>query len=116
VTSFLLVVTMALLAAGQIQQKRGAERYLGSAHGAQDWYRAFCSSEIVWAAVYLGLGLLTWLAVLYRTDVSRAFPILSFGSVIVLAASRLYLGEQVSARRWGGALLITVGVLLVSAS
>jgi drug/metabolite transporter (DMT)-like permease len=66
--------------------------------------------------VCLALGTAAWLFVLYSTDVSRAFPMLSFGSILVLAASQFLLKERVPSHRWVGATLIAVGVALVSAS
>lgn len=112
----LLIASIVLLAAGQVLQKRGAVRHLAAGYGAGRWLRALSSPEIGGAIVCLALGTAAWLAVLYRMDVSKAFPILSAGSILVLAASRLLLGEHVSARRWGGALLIAIGVALVAAS
>ena len=53
---------------------------------------------------------------LYRMDVSKAFPILSAGTILVLIASRVLLGERVSPARWGGTILVAIGVALVAAS
>ena len=61
-------------------------------------------------------GTALWLTVLYRMDVSRAFPFLSLGTVGVVAASRLWLGEPVSARRWLGVALIALGIALVAST
>ncbi len=115
-TAILLIVATLLLTAGQILQKLAASRHLGTTTHDREWRRALLSAELILAAVCLGLGMVAWLVVLYRTDVSRAFPILSFGSVLVLAASQFYLKERVSGRRWTGAILVTIGVILVSAS
>jgi undecaprenyl phosphate-alpha-L-ara4N flippase subunit ArnE len=116
VTAVVLIVATLLLAAGQILQKLAAARHLATETRELQWRRALFSRELIAAAACLGLGMIAWLVVLYRTDVSRAFPILSFGSVLVLAASQFYLKEPVSGRRWAGALLVTLGVILVSAS
>jgi drug/metabolite transporter (DMT)-like permease len=107
---------MLFLTAGQIFQKLGADRHVADTHGPGTWYRTVRSPEILRAAICMCTGLIVWLFVLYRTDVSRAFPMLSLTSVLVLAVSRVYLREPVSLRRWGGALLVTLGVALVSAS
>jgi len=110
------MASIVLLAAGQVLQKRGAVRHLAPGRGARRWLRALSSPEIGGAIVCLAVGTAAWLAVLYRMDVSKAFPILSAGSILVLAASRFVLGERVSAQRWAGALLIAIGVALVAAS
>jgi drug/metabolite transporter (DMT)-like permease len=112
----LLLGSVLLLAAGQILQKRGAVRHLTAAQGAADWRRALFSPEILGAIGCLAAGTVLWLAVLYRMDVSKAFPILSAAAVLVLVASRVVLGERISARRLSGALLVAVGVALVAAS
>ena len=81
-----------------------------------DWLRALLSSELIGALVTIAAGTALWLGVLYRMDVSRAFPVLSFGTVAVVAASRFLLGEQVSLRRWAGVVLITLGIAMVASS
>ena len=115
-TASALVVAMLLLSASQLLQKLGAVRHLAHALSFRDAVGALLSTEIVGAVLCLFGGMIAWLVVLYRTDVSRAFPILSFGSILVLVASRFFLKEPVSRRRWVGALLIAFGVALVSAS
>ena len=107
---------MLFLAASQILQKLGAIRHLSRAQHPRDLIKKLASPEFVGAALCLFVGMAVWLVVLYRTDVSRAFPILSLGSIVVLAASQFYLEEPVSPRRWAGAVLIAFGVALVSAS
>jgi undecaprenyl phosphate-alpha-L-ara4N flippase subunit ArnE len=99
-----------------VLQKRAASRHLAGTRRAADWARALVTRELLGAAACLAGGTVLWLAVLYRMDVSRAFPILSLGSVVVLLVSRFYLGEAVSVRRWAGAVLIAIGVALVSST
>jgi drug/metabolite transporter (DMT)-like permease len=115
-TTAFLVAAVLLLAAAQVLQKLGAARHLVNAQRPADWGRALLSAELSGAALCLTLGTVAWLLVLYGTEVSRAFPILSLGSIVVLAASRLYLKEHVPPRRWAGALLIAIGIALVSVS
>jgi drug/metabolite transporter (DMT)-like permease len=49
-------------------------------------------------------------------EVSRAFPFLSLSFVLVAFLSRFWLGERVSAARWGGVALIVIGVAFVAAT
>jgi drug/metabolite transporter (DMT)-like permease len=112
----LLLLAVLLLASSQVLQKLAASRRLDGARTPRDLLRALVSWELLGAIVTIVAGTLLWLDVLYRMDVSRAFPVLSFGTVAVVAASRFWLGEQVSLRRWGGVLLITVGIALVASS
>ena len=112
----LLSASVVLLAAAQVLQKRGAVRHLASGSGAGVWRRAFASPEILGAIACLSAGTALWLAVLYRMDVSKAFPVLSAAAILVLIASHALLAERISARRWAGAILVAIGVALVAAS
>ena len=112
----LLLLAVALLSASQVLQKVGAARRLAGKHEPREWAAALLSPELLAAGVAIVVGTALWLVVLYRMDVSRAFPILSLGSVVVLAVSRFYLKERVSAYRWAGVLLITVGIALVAST
>jgi multidrug transporter EmrE-like cation transporter len=112
----LLSASVVLLAAAQVLQKRVAVRHLGPGGGPGAWRRALSSPEIWGAIACLSAGAALWLAVLYRMDVSKAFPVLSAAGILVLLASRVLLGERISARRWAGAILVAIGVALVAAS
>jgi drug/metabolite transporter (DMT)-like permease len=116
VNDLLLLGAVALLTASQVLQKVGAARRLAPARGTSGWIGALLSPEIVAAVACLVAGTALWLAVLYHMDVSRAFPMLSIGSIAVVLASRLYLRETVSPRRWIGVAAIAVGVALVAAT
>jgi drug/metabolite transporter (DMT)-like permease len=112
----LLLLAVLLLAGSQILQKLGAARRLRGTRTPREWLRALLSPELIGAIVTIAAGTLLWLTVLYRMDVSRAFPFLSLGTVAVVAASRLWLGERVSGRRWAGVALIAVGIALVAST
>lgn len=77
-------------------------------------YRVALRKEIWWAITCLAIGTLVWLMVLYHMEVSQAFPFLSLGYVLVMLASRFYLGEKISRSRWVGVGLIIVGIILLS--
>lgn len=111
-----LALSLISLAAGQIFQKRAALRYVAAPWSPGDRLRTLPLGDLLAAALCLIAGTIAWLFVLYGMEVSRAVPILSLGSILVLAASRFHLKERVSPQRWLGALLIAFGVALVSAS
>jgi len=112
----LLLGSVVLLALGQVLQKLAATRRLAGTRSLEQWLRALLSPELIGSAVCLVAGTGLWLLVLYRMDVSRAFPGLSLGAILVLVVSRFYLRESVSLHRWAGAVLIAIGVALISAS
>ena len=57
-----------------------------------------------------------WLVLLSRVELSYAYPALSMGYVLITLVSVFFLGEQVSALRWAGVLVISLGVFLISRS
>lgn len=52
-----------------------------------------------------------WLAVLSKTDLSFAYPMLSIGYVAILLMGWLRFDEDVTLLRWMGVLLISVGII-----
>jgi len=115
-SDLILLAAVALLSLSQVLQKLGAKRRLHGTIGARQWIVALFSPELIAAGIAIVTGTLLWLYVLYEMDVSRAFPFLSLGSVLVVAVSRIFLGEHVSLHRWAGVALITLGIMLVAQS
>ena len=115
-SNVLLLLAVALLSASQVLQKVGATRRLAGARNPVDWIKALLSPELLGAIACIVAGTALWLAVLYRMDVSRAFPFLSLTTVIVMAASRFVLHESVPLPRWAGVALIVVGIALVAST
>lgn len=120
--SFLLIFASILLSVcGQYVLKVGAKQ-LGQV-GVEDAGRAatvaFAAATnpyLIGGLAFYGLGAITWIMVLTRVPLSWAYPILALNQVLILLVAALFLGEQVSAMRWGGVLLIITGVFLVSRS
>lgn len=59
------------------------------------------------------LSTVCWLAVLSKTDLSFAYPMLSIGYVAILLMGRFAFGEEVSLMRWLGVILIITGIVAV---
>lgn len=120
--SFLLILTSILLSVlGQYSLKVGAGR-LGEV-GVEQAGRAAAIATAAATNPYLiaglacyALGAVTWIMVLTRVPLSWAYPILALNQVLILLVAATFLGEHVSALRWGGVLLIITGVFLVSRS
>lgn len=62
-----------------------------------------------------GIGALLWLGVLFKWDVSKAYPMVGLGFVFTVAIGSL-MGEQVTIPRVIGVALICAGVFLVGRS
>jgi uncharacterized membrane protein len=112
----LILVALAFISASQILQKVAAVNADKHATGTHFLRRLAARKETWWAIITLGTGTLFWLVVLYRMEVSKAFPFLSLGTVLVLLVSRFYLRETISATRWMGVGLIISGIILLSRS
>ena len=115
-SNLLLLLAVVLLSTSQVLQKVGASRRLTGKQKPSEWIAALFSPELLGAIACIVAGTALWLAVLYRMDVSRAFPFLSLTTVVVMAASRWYLHEPVTLHRWAGVALIVAGIALVAST
>ena len=105
---------IALLSVSQVYQKLSARR-LHQRRGSQV-RRLVKLPEFRWAIVFLGLGTAVWLVALTRLEVSRAFPLLSLQTVVVVLVARRKLGEEIVARRWAGICLVVIGAMMICAA
>lgn len=78
-------------------------------------YTIFTNTHILGGLFLYGFGAVVWLGVLSQWDVSKAYPLVGLGFIFTLIVG-LLMGEQVSAMRAIGAMLIFIGVLLVGRS
>lgn len=62
----------------------------------------------------MAVGFFSFMALLSRSDLSFALPVTALGYVISVIGAKYFLGEQVSATRWVGTLVICIGVALIS--
>ncbi len=110
-TLLLLASTIFCTSAAQVFQKRAA---LGLVHrqDQQKIARPF-SKDVFISILLLVSGLMLWLMVLSRIQVSVAYPLLSVNYVIVLLSAKWLFHESVPAHRWVGAFLIMVGISLL---
>jgi len=73
-------------------------------------------SGLIWLSIAgYAVSFFGFMALLSVADVSFAVPATAAGYVVETVLARLLLKENVSARRWAGALLVTAGVAVVSA-
>jgi drug/metabolite transporter (DMT)-like permease len=69
----------------------------------------------VWGGIacYI-VSFINWLHILRRVPLSIAFPLTSVVHVLIPLGSWIFLGETVSALRWGGIALILAGIWLMA--
>jgi len=112
----LLMLALFFITASQVLQKLAAVSAARQPAGSHFLRRLITRKETWWAVVSLATGTFFWLAVLYRMEVSKALPFLSLSSVLVLLASRYYLGETIGRATWAGVVVIVIGIGLLSQS
>ena len=109
--SLLLLLTACLLTClGQVAQKFAVESWRGQ---TSDWRQKLRSPWLWLALAALGSGLLVWLLVLQRLEVSIAYPMLSLNFVLITLIARFVFREHVDRRHWLGVTLVIGGVALL---
>ena len=78
--------------------------------------QALTSPKLVIGTAMLAIFFFLWLAVLSWEDLSVALPLQALNYVIVAFLSHYFLGETVSPLRWGGTILVCIGVMMITKS
>ncbi len=105
--------------AGQLLFKKTANA-LPLTPGAGWWgYGAFLKGVIRRPAILLGLschaiGLIFWIVALSQAALSVVFVLGSMQYILILVASRFFLGEKIDGMRFLGTLFIATGIALVA--
>ena len=110
----LIAFVVTLTSIGQVLQKLGADRGLKNAKSASQFFYALFQWEIILAVFCLATAIVVWLVVLYMMDVSKAFPFISLGFIVVLLFARFYLKENIPWTRWLGVAFIVAGISLLA--
>ena len=114
-----LVGCILLAAVGNLLLKSGMSRLgsVGETHLSVPAYalQALLKPQILIGLAFYVVSMAMWLALLSMTDISAVYPIfVSAAFVIVMAGSVIWLGEQVTLMRAVGAVVVAVGIYLVS--
>ena len=95
---------------------RGMKHLAAPAGSPLDMIRAIFTPWVALGVVLLITWLLTRMTLLSWADLSYVLPVTSLGYVANALMGRYFLGEHITAARWGGTLLIIAGTMLVGAS
>lgn len=111
-----LFIALAVLftSLGQITQKVVAQRHLDNCDSLPALLAVLIKKETLLAISLLILGMLFWLLTLKTMEVSKAFPFLSSGFILVLIFSRMWFKEDIPWFRWLGVILICIGLSIIS--
>ena len=122
VKSILLILLSIVIAiGGQVLLKIGMNQISSdeilSFVGARNFFIAILKSPKVMTGLFLyGLSAVVWLIILTRVDLSFAYPMIGISYIFMLLISKFLLNEQVSPLRWIGAVVISIGVVIITRS
>ena len=83
-------------------------------NGASTITKVVANPQVIIGLALYFISAAIWLVVLSRVDLSFAYPLLGSSYIVVLFASRFLFNEPVTIMRVGGALLISLGVILIT--
>jgi drug/metabolite transporter (DMT)-like permease len=120
-TLILIVVSVSLSALAQVSFKLGVSAAdLGSAASSGSWLSVVrviaLSPGILGGLVLYGIGTLLWLAVLSRTELSKAYPFVGLGFVMTALLAHVIFGDALSPMRLGGTFLVIAGIYTIAQS
>ncbi len=114
----LIVMTDLLEAAAEVFFKKGA---LATGitditpHSFIPFVIKIFSTPVLWGGIGIYImNFFLWMAVLARVDLSVAFPVGSTTYILTPILAMIFLHEKVGLMRWGGIIMVTIGIYLVS--
>ncbi len=113
-----ILLSVCLGVAGQLLLKTGVARLGALAltdSGVVRVAMRIASNAWIWAGLALyGVSVLLWLVALSAVELSYAYPFISLSYVLIVLASWLLFGEEISLLRVLGVLVICFGVYSVA--
>jgi drug/metabolite transporter (DMT)-like permease len=106
-----LCLFVALLSGGQLLFKQ-LGLILSESRGTASIFWIMLNPIFIGAMVLYGGATLLWIWILSRVPLSRAYPWVALGAVIVPLLSSMIFGEQTAPRFWIGVLFVVVGLVL----
>lgn len=115
----LILFSISIAVAGQILLKIGINHIgmvnFSNLDALKQLFFGVIKSPLVISGLFLYvISAAIWLVVLSAVDLSFAYPFIGFTYVMVLVLSKFILKEDVNPIRWAGALIITIGVIVIS--
>ncbi|HEY4696130.1 MAG TPA: hypothetical protein VIH13_04500 [Candidatus Hydromicrobium sp.] len=115
----LILLSISIAVGGQLLLKVGINRIgivnFGSLNALKQFFFGVIKSPLVMSGLFLYvISAAIWLIAISVVDLSFAYPFLGFTYVMVLVLSKFILKEDVNPIRWIGALIITIGVVVIS--
>ncbi len=102
------ILSIVFTTSGQLLQKRASIKY-STQHNTSVLHHLL-NFDVILSIVLLALGLLFWLVVLTKVDLSLAYPLLSINYIVILLGARLFFKEFIPFHRWLGVMVILLGI------
>lgn len=119
-TLILILATVLASAIAQLALKLGMSNPAVAAaaqNGGRELVLAVASSPLVWTGLVIyGGGVLAWLYVLSKVDLSLAYPFVGVSFIVVMLFGIFLLQETVGPMRMIGTVLIALGCVMVARS
>lgn len=110
----LFVVMIITWAVGQVMLKFGMNLLAGQRVSVQFFFRALTMWQVIAGLLCSVVGSLMWLVVISRFNLGFSNLVVSLTFVLVALASAVIFKEPMPLLKWMGAILIVLGVFLVS--
>jgi len=115
----LVLVAEAFTAVGQILLKKGANNLRAHSFDTVNGHLRFLGEAVSAPFVWMGLAALAaslvfWLMALAGGDLSLVFPMGSIQYIIILFLAHTFLGERITAAKFAGTFLVSLGIILIA--
>ena len=109
-----LGVSVGCVFVSELLLKRGASE-VAAPDSAFSWtgINGLASPLVWWAILLIIASFISWLYVLRYIPLSMAYPLSRVVDILVPLGCWIFLGERISALRWGGIALVVIGLALV---
>ncbi|MCB1414890.1 MAG: EamA family transporter [Nitratireductor sp.] len=108
----LLIIVPVMIAFGQFLFKMAGRQLSGNI--ARDLWNIAFNPYFIGAMALYGIASFLWVIAVSKTDISRAYPFMASGFVIVPVIGYFLLSEQLNATFFVGTALIVAGIIVVS--
>lgn len=108
----LLIIVPVMIAFGQFLFKMAGRQLSGNL--VRDLWNIAFNPYFIGAMALYGIASFLWVIAVSKTDISRAYPFMASGFVIVPIIGYFLLSEQLNLTFFLGTALIVAGILVVS--
>lgn len=110
----LLLIAISLTVSGELLLKAGVNRVGEFSPSLTVVMRTFTEWRVILGFGLIFAGSLFWLGVISRVDFSLAYPLLALSYVVSMIPAHFLLNETITANRVVGAIIIIVGVVVIT--